>query len=375
MRKITEGSGCFSPTPHPEERSDEGSHEILQPFGLQDDQSGKNAKNSPTGQITYKKAGVNIDAANSFVEAIKPLTKNIGGFGGLVKFDKKKYKEPYLIAATDGVGTKLKIAFLVGKHNTVGIDLVAMSVNDILCSGAKPLFFLDYIATGKLEKKALVDVVKGIAAGCRQAGCALIGGETAELPGFYKKGEYDLAGFCVGAVEGSRIIDGSKVKPGDLIIGLASNGLHSNGYSLVNKIFTKTELKKRAKEFLKPTKIYVKPVLSLLSNNATNATNAINAISHITGGGFYDNIPRILPKGTAALIYKQTWPIPRIFKEIQTRANLPDKEMFRTFNMGIGMVLIAKDTAAKNIIARLKKSGVDAFLIGKVIKGGKEVLL
>src|SRR3989338_4896074 len=247
-------------------------------------------------QVTYKKSGVDIDAANRFVEAIKPLTKGIGGFGGLFKFEARKYKEPYLVSSTDGVGTKLKLAFLTGKHDSVGIDLVAMNVNDVLCLGAKPLFFLDYIATGKIEKKILVDVLKGIAKGCCQAGCSLVGGETAEMPGFYKPGEYDLAGFCVGVVDKQGVINGSRIKSGDVLVGIESNGLHSNGYSLARKVLTRKELIKYADELLKPTRIYVKPILSLLSTidywpaghgaasySRSHRLSPIKGIAHITG--------------------------------------------------------------------------------------------
>src|SRR3989338_10009474 len=246
--------------------------------------------------ITYKKSGVDIDEAERFVRAIKPFTKGIGGFGGLFKFEAGKYKDPYLVSSTDGVGTKLKIAFLTGRHDTVGIDLVGMNVNDILCSGARPLFFLDYIAIGKLDKRILVDVVKGIAEGCRQAGCSLVGGETAEMPGFYKKGEYDLAGFCVGVVDKQEVINGSKIKAGDVLVGIEYNGLHSNGYSLARKVFTKKELIKHADELLKPTRIYVKPILSLLSTidywpaghgaasySRSHRLSTIKGIAHITG--------------------------------------------------------------------------------------------
>lgn len=323
-------------------------------------------------RITYKKAGVDIAKADSFVEAIKPLTRGIGGFGGLFKFAANKYKEPYLVSSTDGVGTKLKIAFLCGKHDSVGIDLVGMNVNDILCSGAQPLFFLDYIATGKINKKVLVDVVKGIAEGCRQAGCSLVGGETAEMPGFYKEGEYDLAGFCVGAVDRRKVIDVSKIKPGDVIIGLESSGLHSNGYSLVRKIFSRSELKKYSRELLRPTRIYVKPILSLLSAMEQEA-GAIKGIAHITGGAFYDKIARVLPRNTNARIYKDSWEVPEIFRMIQSKGNVSDKDMYHTLNMGIGMVLIAKPAAQNEIISRLSGFKVKSQVIGEITKGNKRV--
>ena len=324
-------------------------------------------------QITYKKAGVDISKAGRFVEAIKPLTRGIGGFGGLYKFASKKYKEPYLVSSTDGVGTKLKVAFLCQKHDTVGIDLVGMNVNDVLCAGAEPLFFLDYIATGKIEKKVLVDVVKGIAKGCQQAGCSLVGGETAQMPGFYKNGEYDLAGFCVGVVEKRKVIDGSKIKAGDIIIGLESNGLHSNGFSLVRKVLSQNELKRFSRELLKPTRIYVKPILSLLRTPNSEPRTAIKGVAHITGGAFYDKIGRILPRNVNAQIYKNSWVVPEMFRLIQDKGNIPDKEMYHTLNMGVGMVLIAEPRVAKQIISRLSKFNLKSWVIGEVVKGKKQV--
>ena len=319
-------------------------------------------------QITYKKAGVDINEAGRFIKAIKPLAPGIGGFGGLFKFDVRKYKEPYLVSSTDGVGTKLKIAFLTGKHDTVGIDLVAMNVNDILCSGAKPLFFLDYIATGKIDKKVLVKVVKGIARGCRQADCSLAGGETAEMPGFYKQGEYDLAGFCVGVVEKSRLIDGSKINAGDCLVGIESNGLHSNGFSLVRKVFSEKELIKYADELLKPTRIYVKPILNLLRVT-------IKGIAHITGGAFYDKIPRIIPQGLGIRIDRGSWPVPGFFKLIQEKGNVASADMYRTLNMGVGMVLVIERNLANKIILHLAKQDLKSWIIGEVVKGNKRVEL
>ena len=318
-------------------------------------------------RITYKKSGVDIDEADRFVRAIKPLTKGIGGFGGLFKFEAGKYKEPYLVSSTDGVVTKLKIAFLTGRHDTVGIDLVGMNVNDILCSGARPLFFLDYIAIGKLDKRILVDVVKGIAEGCRQAGCSLVGGETAEMPGFYKKGEYDLAGFCVGVVDKQEVINGSKIKAGDVLVGIESNGLHSNGYSLARKVFTKKELIKHADELLKPTRIYVKPILSLLST--------IKGIAHITGGAFYDKIPRIIPKGLGICIDKDSWPVPEIFKLIQEKGNVPQADIYRTLNMGIGLVLAVERNSPDRIIHLLAKEKLKAWVIGEVVNGKERTII
>ncbi len=326
-------------------------------------------------RITYKKSGVDIDEADRFVRQIKPLTKGIGGFGGLFKFESGKYKDPYLVSSTDGVGTKLKIAFLAGKHDTVGIDLVGMNVNDILCSGARPLFFLDYIATGKLDKRILVDVVKGIAEGCRQAGCSLVGGETAEMPGFYKAGEYDLAGFCVGVVDKQEVINGSRIKSGDVLVGIESNGPHSNGYSLVRKVFTKKELIKHAGELLKPTRIYVKPVLSLLHITHYTLHNAIKGIAHITGGAFYDKIPRIIPKGLGIRVDKNSWPVPDIFRIIQEKGNVPQADMYRTLNMGIGLVLVMDKAESAKVISFLGKQSLKSWVIGEVVNGKERTII
>jgi phosphoribosylformylglycinamidine cyclo-ligase len=326
--------------------------------------------------LTYKKAGVDIRKANVFVDAIKGYTRltarpgaagRIGGFGGVFDLKAAGYKAPLLVSSTDGVGTKLKIAFLANKHDTVGIDMVAMNVNDVLTTGAEPLFFLDYIATGKIDKKVLVDVVKGIAAGCRQAGCALIGGETAEMPAFYKKGEYDLAGFCVGAVEKNRIIDGSGMKIGDIVVGLESSGLHSNGYSLVRKVFSRAELRAFAKELLEPTRIYVKPVLEL------NRKIKIKGAAHITGGAFLEKIPRIVPKDKRLVIVKGSWAVPEIFTRIQAKGKIAEKEMFRTFNMGLGMVIVIspKDFRAANKV--FGRFGISSWIVGSIEKGKGEV--
>jgi phosphoribosylformylglycinamidine cyclo-ligase len=335
--------------------------------------------------ITYKDAGVDIDAGDHFVEKIKPYVKStfrpevmthIGGFGGL--FALKKYKNPILVSGTDGVGTKLKIAFLTKKHDTVGIDLVAMCVNDILVQGAEPLFFLDYFATGKLKPQEHSDIVKGIAIGCKQSGCALIGGETAEMPSFYSEDEYDLAGFAVGVVEKKKIIDGSKIKPGNVLIGLASSGLHSNGFSLVRKVLIESagydlndvlpELGKPLGDvLLTPTRIYVKTILTLLKEFD------IHGMAHITGGGITENTPRMLPKGTAALIRKGTWNIPPIFTLIQQKAGIDDDEAYRDFNMGIGMVLAVPAKQADAVLKRAKKLGEKAYFIGEVIKGKQVV--
>ncbi|MCM8800015.1 MAG: phosphoribosylformylglycinamidine cyclo-ligase [Candidatus Omnitrophica bacterium] len=300
------------------------------------------------------------------------MIRGLGGFGGLFRFPQRKYRKPVLVSSSDGVGTKLKIASLVNTHNTVGIDCVAMNVNDILCVGARPLFFLDYIAYSKLEFKVLLEVAKGLKIGCEQAGCFLIGGETAQMPGMYKENEYDLAGFCVGVVEESNIIDGSGIEIGDRVIGLESNGLHSNGFSLVRKVFSKSELKRYAKELLKPTRIYVKPVLYLLST-MNYRLYTIKGIAHITGGAFYDKIARILPDNVNVRINKNSWQVPKIFKLIQYKGGILDKEMYHIFNMGIGMVLIVKPELEKSIILKLKELKIRAWTIGEVIRGKKEV--
>ncbi len=333
-------------------------------------------------KITYKKAGVNIDRANVFVDKIKRIARStrregvlgeIGAFGSFFEIS-KRYKNPVLVSSSDGVGTKLKLAFLSGKHDTVGIDLVAMNVDDCLCLGAEPLFFLDYIATGKIDNRVLFNVVKGIAKGCRLAGCALIGGETAEMPDFYRPGEYDLSGFCVGVVEKTKIIDGSRIKRGDRIIGLASSGLHSNGYSLIRKIFSKKKLKERTAEFLRPTRIYTRPVLSLIRDREYRTS--IAGMAHITGGGFIDNIPRIIPRGLTVEIYKNSWPVPGIFSEIKKRAGLNRSQMFRTFNMGIGMVLVVRKAKAEKITGYLKRRfKLRSWIIGEVVKGTKEAIV
>jgi phosphoribosylformylglycinamidine cyclo-ligase len=335
--------------------------------------------------ITYKDAGVDIDAGDLFVQKIKPYVKStfrpevmthIGGFGGL--FALKKYKNPVLVSGTDGVGTKLKIAFLTNRHDTVGIDLVAMCVNDIIVQGAEPLFFLDYFATGKLKPREHADIVKGIAEGCKQSGCALIGGETAEMPSFYGEDEYDLAGFAVGVVEKNRIIDGSKIKPGDRLIGLASSGLHSNGYSLVRKVLLDAsgysvndvlpELGRPLGDvLLTPTRIYAKTVLSLIKEFD------IRGMAHITGGGITENTPRMLPKGAQALIRKGTWDIHPVFKLIQQKAKIDDHEMYRDFNMGLGMVLVVPARQAGAVMKRAKRLGEKAYQIGEIVKGKQVV--
>jgi phosphoribosylformylglycinamidine cyclo-ligase len=333
-------------------------------------------------KLTYKKAGVDIKKAGIFKQRLKDLLKKsygpfvlkgVGGFGSLFSFPGEKYKEPVLVASSDGVGTKLKIAQLVNIHDTVGIDLVAMNTNDILCLGAESLFFLDYIACGKLEPEVLFEVVKGINNGCIQSGCALIGGETAEMPGMYKEGDYDLAGFCVGVVDKNNIIDGSKIEVGDIVIGLESNGLHSNGYSLVRKVLSHNELRRMSNELLKPTRIYVKPVLNLLQASGFRFQVSIKGIAHITGGAFYDKIARILPDNVNVRINKNSWIAPKIFKLIQNRANIEDKEMYHTFNMGVGMVLIVAAGSSRAVISKLAEYKIKSWVIGEVVKGKKQV--
>ncbi|HET6419074.1 MAG TPA: phosphoribosylformylglycinamidine cyclo-ligase [Geobacteraceae bacterium] len=332
--------------------------------------------------ITYKDAGVDIESGNRFVKMIKPLVKatyrpeviaDIGGFGGLFSLNTNKYKNPVLVAGTDGVGTKLKIAFLADRHDTIGLDLVAMCVNDIVVQGAEPLFFLDYFATAKLDPEKGAEVVKGIAEGCSLSGCALIGGETAEMPGFYSSGEYDLAGFAVGVVERDGMIDGSSITVGNKLIGIASSGLHSNGYSLARKvIFDKLGLGVRdeipglgrtvADELLTPTRIYVKTILNLLRDFS------INGIAHITGGGLLENVPRVLPNGCKAVINKSSWMMNDIFRIIQIAGNIDETEMYRTFNCGIGMVLAVPENEAEEVLIRLSGLNERAFVIGEIGK-------
>ena len=335
-------------------------------------------------KTTYKSSGVDIDAGNKFVKLIKPhveSTRNkysntgLGGFSGAFSLP-GNYKKPLLISATDGVGTKLKLAIDSDVLNTVGIDLVAMSVNDLITCGAKPLFFLDYLATSKLVPEKHVDVVKGIVKGCREAGCVLIGGETAEMPGFYNKNDFDLAGFAVGIVEKSKFINGKNVKSGDALIGLASSGLHSNGYSLArNVLFNKAKLKPDSKprgfrkplfrELLEPTKIYVNSVMDLVSRFN------IKAIAHITGGGLLENIPRVLPDNCKVIIDSKSWKRPKIINLIQELGNVEEEEMHRTFNCGIGMVLITPDNQKQKVLKRLEKLNQKAFIIGEVTKSKK----
>ncbi|KPU45927.1 phosphoribosylformylglycinamidine cyclo-ligase [Oxobacter pfennigii] len=334
--------------------------------------------------ITYKDSGVDIEAGYKAVKMMKEHVRStytkgvigdIGSFGGLFELlDIKKYENPVLVSGTDGVGTKLQLAFMLDKHDTIGIDAVAMCVNDIVCQGAKPLFFLDYIACGKLKPERIADIVKGISEGCKMSKAALIGGETAEMPGFYKENEYDIAGFAVGIVDKNKIIDGSKIEKGDVLIGLASSGIHSNGYSLVRKLYGNvdaSELNKFDERFnctlggmlLMPTRIYVDLILSLLENYE------VKGLSHITGGGFIENIPRMLPNGLMARIFKGSWDMKPIFNDLKNLSGLGDNELYNTFNMGIGMVMAVSKEKANEILSYLKISGEEAFVIGEVAEG------
>ena len=340
-------------------------------------------------KMTYKDAGVNIDAGNASVKLIKDSVRatyrpevlgDLGGFGGLFALNAGKYKEPVLVSGTDGVGTKLKIAFFLGKHDTVGQDAVAMCVNDILVQGAEPLFFLDYLAVGKLDPEQVADVVKGVANACKESGCALIGGETAEMAGFYPDGEYDIAGFCVGAVEKSKLITADKVKEGDVLLGLPSTGVHSNGFSLVRKIVFERQGMKGSEyidelgttigeALLTPTRLYPKTCLPLIEKFD------IHGMVHITGGGFYDNIPRALPEDLAVEIDDDAWEMPVIFQLLQKWGNVDWKEMYRTFNMGIGMILIVSPEEAEKVKAHLAGAGEKVYTIGRVVRGEHDVTI
>jgi phosphoribosylformylglycinamidine cyclo-ligase len=331
--------------------------------------------------LSYKDAGVDVEKGNQAVEEIKDVVKStynpnviteLGSFGGLYNLDLSEYKNPVLAASTDGVGTKLKLAFLSNNHKTIGIDLVAMNVNDLITMGAKPLFFLDYIATGKLSIEQYKDIISGIAVGCREASCALLGGETAEMPDFYKNNEYDLAGFCVGIVDKKRIIDGSKIKSGDKLIGLSSNGIHSNGYSLVRKIFinqSKKLNKNLINTLMEPTKIYVDSISPLLDKYD------IKGLAHITGGGLIENIPRILPEGLTAEVEINSFHTPDIFNKIKTKGKVDQSEMYKTFNMGIGMVLVVKKEEVKSVINELTQFNEKAYEIGVVTKNKNGIIL
>ncbi|MET3291751.1 phosphoribosylformylglycinamidine cyclo-ligase [Brevibacillus fluminis] len=335
----------------------------------------------------YKQAGVDIAAGNEAVERMKKHVKrtfrpevmtDLGGFGALFKLNTGKYKNPVLVSGTDGVGTKLKIAFMMDKHDTIGIDAVAMCVNDVVVQGAEPLFFLDYLACDKVVPEKIEAIVKGIADGCAQAGCSLIGGETAEMPGMYAEGEYDIAGFTVGAVDEDKLITGKTVAAGDVLIGIPSSGVHSNGFSLVRKVLLADngltleqhvdELGKTlGEELLTPTRIYVKSVLALLERFE------IKALAHITGGGFTENIPRVLPEGTQAVIEYGSWPILPIFNLVQRLGAVSQPDMFRTFNMGIGMVLVVRGDEADAVLGALKELGEDAYRLGSIEAGEREV--
>jgi len=329
-------------------------------------------------QLTYKKAGVDIVKANRFVDAVKAMAATTshqgvmnrpGSFGALFDPGFSKYKNPVLVSSTDGVGTKLLIANLAGKHDTVGIDLVAMNVNDILCTGARPLFFLDYIAIGRINARIMQDAMKGIVAGCRMAGCALIGGETAEMPDMYRGEDYDLAGFTVGIVEKDRLIDGSAIKDHDVLVGLASSGLHSNGYSLARKALSLKEQKRYAGILLKPTCIYVGPVLALLEKFK------VKAMAHMTGGAWYEKLTKVLPKGLCFSVKKGSWPVPEIFGIIQKKGAIPEHEMYRTFNMGIGFALVVAPRDLAGVRALLRKHKVGSFVIGDVIRDPKHKVI
>ena len=334
--------------------------------------------------ISYKDSGVDVERGYKAVELMKKHVKttfnenvlgDIGSFGGFYSIAGEKMSEPVLVAGTDGVGTKLKYAFLANKHDTIGIDAVAMCVNDIVCQGAKPLFFLDYFATGKLSPEVVATVVSGVAEGCRQSGCALIGGETAEMPGFYPEGEYDIAGFAVGIVDKQKIINGKNIKAGDALVGIASSGIHSNGYSLVRKLFGDNlhshdldryddRLKDKVLNvLLTPTKIYVKSILSLISKVS------VKGIAHITGGGFIENIPRIFPEGIGCEIKKDSYPLPPIFNIMREKAEISDEQIYNTFNMGIGMVVCVDKKDVAQTIAELESTGEKAYLIGETVSG------
>ena len=340
-------------------------------------------------ELTYADSGVDIDAGNRAVELMKDSVRasyrpevigDLGGFGGLFALDTRKYKEPVLVSGTDGVGTKLKLAFMADKHDTIGQDAVAMCVNDILVQGAEPLFFLDYIAVDKVDAEKVAGIVQGVARACKESGCALIGGETAEMAGFYAKGEYDIAGFCVGVAEKSKMITGAKVKAGDVLIGLPSSGVHSNGFSLVRKICFEAmgyTMDTYIPEFnctlgeklLTPTRLYPKTCLPLIEKFD------LHAMVHITGGGFYDNIPRVLPEDCDAEVDAGAWEMPVVFKKLKEWGNVPWREMYRTFNMGIGMVLVVAPEDEEAVKAALRQAQEEFFLLGKVVPGSKKTVM
>ena len=330
--------------------------------------------------LTYKDSGVDITKGNKLIEKIKPIAKltlrpgvlnGLGGFGAMFEIPLNKYKNPVLVSGTDGVGTKLMVAEMLNKHDSIGIDLVAMCVNDLIVQGAEPLFFLDYYATGSLNTEIATSVISGIGEGCIRSGCSLIGGETAEMPGMYKGEEYDLAGFCVGIVEKDNIIDGSKVSVGDQVIALGSSGPHSNGYSLIRKVLEKTTPSSEQLEaILEPTRIYVKSILSL------NKSHPIHAISHITGGGLLENIPRVLPKNLAAKLNSNSWETPEIFNWIQDQGKIDTNEMYRVLNCGVGMIVIVPKESLDDSIKLLNSNGEDSWLIGEIVSSdGNQVLI
>ena len=330
--------------------------------------------------LTYKDSGVDITKGNQLIERIKPIAKStfrpgvlagLGGFGAMFEIPLDKYKNPVLISGTDGVGTKLKVAEMLNKHDTIGIDLVAMCVNDLIVQGAEPLFFLDYFATGSLNPDIATSVIEGIGEGCRQSGCSLIGGETAEMPGMYSGEDYDLAGFCVGIAEKSRIIDGSKVSEGDHIVALGSSGPHSNGYSLIRKVLEKSSpTNEQLNSLIEPTRIYVRSILSLLN------TLPVHAISHITGGGLLENIPRVLPDHLAAKLDPASWTQPEIFQWLQDQGNIATSEMYRVLNCGVGMVVVISRESSNEAINHLNSCGENAWLIGEVVQfDGQQVVI
>lgn len=337
----------------------------------------------PSQSLSYRDAGVDIDAGNALIDRIKPLSKatmrdgvmgGLGGFGALFEIPLDRYKQPVLVSGTDGVGTKLKLAMMMNKHDTIGIDLVAMCVNDLIVQGAEPLFFLDYYATGKLDVDAATDVIKGISDGCIQSGCALSGGETAEMPGMYDGEDYDLAGFCVGIVEKDKVIDGSKVQAGDVLLGLTSSGPHSNGYSLIRKIIERDNSdlttpfgnSTLGETLLSPTRIYVKSILALAEKVD------IHAISHITGGGLLENLPRVMPKDCVAKIARDSWDMPEVFKWLQEKGHVEAEEMYRTFNCGIGMVISVSADQADQAISQLQSSGEQVVRLGHIETLGED---
>jgi len=340
-----------------------------------------------TPSLSYRDAGVDIDVGNQLIERIKPIARatrrpgvldGIGGFGALFEIPTDRYQQPVLVSGTDGVGTKLKLAMDLGKHDSIGIDLVAMCVNDLIVAGAEPLYFLDYYATGKLSLDTAEAVIQGIGEGCRQAGCALVGGETAEMPGMYAGEDYDLAGFCVGVVEKSKILDGSQVSSGDVLIGLAASGPHSNGYSLIRKIIEVSNAdlsedfhgRSLGETLLEPTRIYVKALLTLL------AEVDVHALAHITGGGLLENLPRVMPEGTLARIDSASWQRPPVFDWLQEQGKVADDEMYRTFNCGVGMVLCVAETDVEHSLAVLAEQGENASVIGRIETGeGERVVI